>query len=117
MKKKYRVKKNIEFNSIIKNGKFYKNRFYIIYIYNNNLNYSRFGISASTKLGNAVLRNKLKRKMRAIVDSNKKYYQNNLDYIIIMRKACIESDFQNMNSNFIDLIQIINKGDNNEEKK
>lgn len=108
MKKINIVKNKYEFDELIKNGKRKKNDYYIIYYKENKFNRYRFGISVGKKLGNAVFRNKYKRKIRNIVDNNKKYYQNNLDYIIIMRKSCINSNFENMENQYIDLIKKCN---------
>ena len=116
MKKCNIVKKKYEFDSIIKQGQIIKNSYYVIYYMNNNLDLYRFGISVSKKLGNAVFRNRYKRKIRNIIDNNKKYYQNNMDYIIIMRNGCIDADFTTMEKMFISLIsKQHNKGESNEK--
>lgn len=104
MKKYNRVKKQYEFDDIIKNGKQIKNECYILYYKENNLNKYRFGISVGKKLGNAVFRNLYKRRIRNIIDNSKKYYQNNLDYIIIMRKACIDIPFSEMENRLVALL-------------
>ena len=83
IRKLYIVRTTREFNDIIKNGDSVKNKFFVIHYLNNNLPYDRFGISVSKKLGNAVFRNKYKRKMRSIIDNYKKDYINHKDYIII----------------------------------
>ena len=80
MRKLYIVKNNNEFENIIMNGNCIKNKYYIIHSLPNKLPYDRFGISVSKKLGNAVFRNKYKRKLRAIIDNYKKNYINNKDY-------------------------------------
>ena len=112
MKKHNIVKNNYEFNSIIRNGKSKKNKYFIIYYANNVLEKYRFGISVGKKIGNAVIRNRYKRKIRSIVDNNKKYYQKNIDYIIIMRKACIDASFIEMENKYIVLIKDIQKEEN-----
>ena len=66
MKKKYRIKKNEEFQAIIKKKKSIANQKYVIY-YRNNNEHLKVGISVSKKLGNAVVRNKIKRQMRMMV--------------------------------------------------
>ena len=71
MDKLHTVKKNREFSNIIHNGVFYKNKSYTIYYKDNDLDYYRFGISVSKKLGKAVDRNKYKRQLRFIIDKYK----------------------------------------------
>ena len=74
MKKKFIVKTAREFEEIIKNGICKKNRYYVIHYKSNNLEYDRYGLSVSKKLGNAVFRNKYKRKLRSIIDNYKITY-------------------------------------------
>jgi ribonuclease P protein component len=101
------VKKNFEFSNIIHNGKFVKNESYAIYYKDNKLDYYRFGISVSKKLGNAVQRNKYKRQVRFIIDKYKKYYQNGMDYIIIIRNG--RDDFAQKDIKFKYLLDKINQ--------
>lgn len=108
MKKCNRVKKEYEFNSIIKTGKQIKNKFYIVCYKENKLDIYRFGISVGKKLGNAVFRNLYKRRIRNIIDKNKKNYQKGLDYIIIMRKGCINVSFEEMEVQLLNLLNNIN---------
>ena len=60
--KKYEVlKKKEEFNEIIKTCSYFKNKYFTIYIRKRENNFARFGLAISKKVGNAVVRNKLKR--------------------------------------------------------
>lgn len=118
MKKLYRVKDKREFNKIIQNSYYRKNKSYIIYHEPNKLPYDRFGISVGKKLGNAVNRNKYKRKIRAIIDNYKKLYVNNQDYIIILRGSAKDKDYQELNQDFLSLMDNIRKDImKNEENK
>ena len=110
MKKKDKVKNTRDFQKIIENGNLLKNKYYIIYYIDNNLNNDRFGISVSKKLGNAVFRNKYKRKLRAIIDNYKKNYINHKDYIIILRKEAINKKYQLLENEFIALLNNNLKG-------
>ena len=94
MKKIETIKKKKEFSDLIKNSRYLKNRDFIIYYKENNINKKRFGIAISNKIGNAVTRNKLKRQTRNIIDKLKTMFKNNRDYIIMIRKGCLESSFQ-----------------------
>lgn len=117
MKKKYIVKNQRDFTKIIKNSHFKKNSSLIIYYIDNNLEYDRYGISVGKKLGNAVFRNKYKRKLRAIIDNNKKDYVNYKDYIIILRESGSKKEYKKLEEDFLLLIESINKGEKYEKKK
>ena len=91
MKKINIVKKSQDFTRIIQTKKAYVSNSFVIYLERkNNKNY-HFGISVSKKLGNAVIRNKLKRQIKSIID--KKDYQNNFNCIIILRKGILSLSF------------------------
>lgn len=112
MKKKEIIKKNDEFAKIISEGKKIKNDYYkIFYKYNKN---NHFGISIPTKTGNAVIRNKLKRQIKNIIDNNKKSIQTNYDYVIIIKKSILELNYQQKENNLVNLLLKI--GETNEKK-
>ena len=106
MKKKYVVKHNQDFDNIMKNGKSSKNKSFIIFSLKNDYPFDKYGISVSKKLGNAVFRNKYKRKIRSIIDKYKKNYINGKDYIIILRRGALEKSYQELEKDFFDLMNI-----------
>lgn len=108
MKKINIVKKNLEFNNIIKIGKFYKNKYFVVYKINNETTYYKIGISIPKKIGNAVIRNKLKRQIKSIIDLNKKIIKN-YKYIIIARISILDIDYKTMEINLIDIFNNINE--------
>lgn len=107
MKKYETIKKKEEFNNFIKYSKYIKSPNFIIYIRKALYTYPRFGIAISKKVGNAVKRNKLKRQIREIISLNKDIFPKDKDYIIMIKKSCIELPFQNMNNDLIKLIEEI----------
>ena len=118
MRKLYIVKNERDFDRIIKEGRYRKNSSYVIYYEKNNLPYDRFGISVGKKIGNAVHRNKYKRKLRAIIDNYKKLYVNNQDYIIILRGIAKEKEYKELENEFLQLMDNIRKDIKlHEEKK
>ena len=64
MKKINTLKKNYEFSNVIKRGNYHVKKQIIVYITKNNKNKNIIGIAISTKLCNAVNRNKIKRIIR-----------------------------------------------------
>ena len=104
MKKKDIVKTHQEFNNIIKNGNKINSRFLVIYYINNDINHSRYGISVGTKLGNAVFRNKYKRKLRMIIHNNNNLYNECNDYIILLRKSATKLTYRELEQDFNKLV-------------
>lgn len=91
MKKINILKNNRDFNRIIDTYKANKYKDFVIYIERTNDELYHFGISVGKKIGNAVIRNKYKRRIRAIID--KKNYQKGINCIIILRKSILDRDY------------------------
>jgi len=106
MKKINILKKNEDFNRIIKNNKPYKNKYFIIYLEWTNDKYYHFGLSVGKKIGNAVVRNKYKRRLKNIID--KKDYKNNFNCIIILRSEVLNLNFQELNNELLNSFKKIN---------
>lgn len=112
MKKNQIIKKNEDFSIILSEGKRVKNNYYSIY-YKESKN-NLFGISIPTKTGKAVVRNKIKRQLKNIIDHNKNYIQTGYDYVIIVRRSILELDFKERETQFMELMKKI--GEKNEKK-
>ena len=78
---------------------------FVIYYKVNNIDHSRYGISVGTKLGNAVFRNKYKRRIRMLVNNNNSLYNKNNDYIILLRKNAVSIEFKYLENDFNQLVQ------------
>jgi len=111
MKKKQIIKKNEDFKKILDQKKVYRNNYFNIYIERNFNKENKFGLSVSKKVGNAVIRNKIKRQLKSIIDS-KKDFQNYHDYIIIVKRSVLETNYLEMKN---ELLKLINKIDQLEE--
>mgnify|MGYP004457888017 FL=1 len=114
MRKLYIVKNSRDFEKIITTGKIIKNKSFVVYSIENNLPYSRFGISVGKKIGNAVNRNKYKRRLRNIIDKYKKDYINSKDYIIILRGSAKGKTYQELETDFLSLIDKMRKEKQND---
>ena len=64
MNKRQRIKRNAEFQEIFKKGKSFANRQFVVYCLEKEEDYYRVGLSVSKKVGNAVVRNRIKRYIR-----------------------------------------------------
>ncbi len=103
MNKKYILRKNEEIQNIIKNSKKEVNKFFIVYYLKNNLNYNRYCVSVSKKIGKAHTRNLYKRRIKDILMKFK--YNNSCDYVIILRKSVLDIEYDDMKKELSTLIK------------
>ncbi|HJE19324.1 MAG TPA: ribonuclease P protein component [Aliicoccus persicus] len=106
MKKKYRIKRDYDFTMVFKRGKSFANRQFVVYFKDNpDTGHLRLGISVSKKLGNAVKRNKIKRRIRAFFQK----YQDDLkprEYIVIARHPVSDMDYHEIEKSLIHVLKI-----------
>ncbi len=62
MKRLYHVRENERFQAIRRQGRSYSNQLLVLCVLPNSLPYSRHGFSISRRIGNAVQRNKIRRR-------------------------------------------------------
>lgn len=99
MKKQYRVKKSEEFEKIIKNKKFIVSPGIVLYIKKKEQDHARVGITVKKKIGNAVVRNKVKRQVRMMIQEIYDFNEN-FDSILLIKEKYLDNDF-NQNKNIL----------------
>lgn len=107
MKKLKTLKKNYEFQNVLNKGKFYIGKQITIYITKNREEVNSIGIAISSKTGNAVKRNNIKRKVREnyrlISDKLKQGY--NIVFLwnkkVSAEEVCFHTIKEDMNKAFI----------------
>ncbi|MCI5839296.1 MAG: ribonuclease P protein component [Peptoniphilaceae bacterium] len=101
MQKKIRLRDNRDFKSVYKKPFAFYNKDFTILIKKNNKYSPRFGFSISKKVGKAVIRNKLKRRLKEIVRINYSNI-NNVDVVIIPKNHTKDFDFSKLKRSFDD---------------
>ncbi|GEK31252.1 ribonuclease P protein component [Kurthia zopfii] len=95
MKKSRRVKSEFDFQKVFKRGKSFANRQFIVYgLLKEEQEQFRIGLSVSKKLGNAVVRNQIKRYIRQSFHELDSELKQNMDYVIIARKPAATMNFE-----------------------
>ena len=112
MKKDKIIKKSEEYTNIINTGNVVKNKYFSIFYKKSET--KKYGISIPTKTGKAVVRNKIKRRVKNIIDKNENYIQNNYYYVIITKRTILDINYEEMENNLINLFNKI--GEYNEKK-
>lgn len=112
MKKNDIVRSKIIFNDIIQKGKRNANKYFVLCRVRKLEEHNNYGIAVGKKVGIAVVRNKIKRQIRNIIDKNNKLFPNFHDYIIICKKDIINLSYWEMEEQ---LLQLFKKGENYEK--
>jgi ribonuclease P protein component len=94
MRKRQRVKKNEDFQTIFKRGKSFANRQFVVYcLPKEGQAEFRIGLSVSKKIGKAVTRVQVKRYIRQAFLELKDQLKQEMDYVIIARNPAATLDF------------------------
>lgn len=93
MKKQFRILKNYEFQEIIHKRNYINQSPFTLYIREKQLSHARVGIGVGKKLGIAVIRNKIKRQVRMMIQDIWTFDES-FDCIIMVGKQYQVKDFQ-----------------------
>ena len=98
MQKQFRLRANADFQRVRRLGKSVANRWLVLVYTPNRLVHSRFGFAVGKKLGGAVQRNKIKRRLREQLRLHLKTNQlrSGVDVVIIARHAAKEADYHTL---------------------
>ena len=80
------LKNTQQFNNVYKSGKYYANKYLVMYVLENDLSTNRIGISVSKKVGNSVVRHRLTRLVRESYRLHEEMFDSGLDIVIVIRK-------------------------------
>ena len=101
MNSRVTLKKNYEFRRLYNKGKTAVTPYLVVYCLRNNRGTRRVGYTVSTKLGKAVTRNRIRRRLREIYRLNSDRLVFGVDMIIVARSKCVDADYHKMEKAFL----------------
>ena len=72
------------------------NRFLALYALKNRLGQNRVGITVSKKLGGAVVRNRVRRRLREVYRLNENRFLPGYDIVVVARSRAVDATFQEL---------------------
>lgn len=95
------VKKNKEIQEIYRGGKSYVTRYFIFYLFRTADEPIRVAVAAGKKLGNAVIRNRIKRRLREMFRRNQSHLTGSGQVLIVGRKPILDADHTEIEKAFL----------------
>ena len=81
------------------------NSFLVFYARKNRLGINRVGVTVGKKLGHAVVRNRVRRRLREIYRLNESLFTPGWDIGVVARGRCIEADFGKLTNAYLSLAE------------
>ena len=103
MRNSQSLKKNADFQNVYKCGKSFANKYLVMYVKENDLGFNRIGISVSKKVGNSVVRHRLKRLILESYRLQEDIFNSGLDMVIIVRSTAKDKTYHEIESAVIHL--------------
>jgi ribonuclease P protein component len=85
-----------DFRKVFEQGAKYPSKYLVIYAMASGLAVSRLGFAVSRKIGSAVVRNRIRRRLREAMRMELKAHPLRYDFIIVARNASAEADFPDL---------------------
>ena len=95
------LKLNHVFRKLYNRGDSAVNRYLVRYCQPNHLQENRVGITVGNKLGKAVVRNRVRRRLREIYRLNADKLIDNADLVIVARSRCVGGEYAKMEKAFL----------------
>ena len=92
------LKKNIDFQKVYYEGKSYANRYLVMYVLQNGTERNRIGISVSKKVGNSIIRHRVKRLIKEAYRLHEDMFNSGLDIVVIARVSAKNAKYSDIES-------------------
>ena len=96
MKRETTLKKNYEFRRVYNKGKSGVSSFLVIYARPNKSGRNRLGITVSAKLGKAVVRNRVRRRLRELYRLSQPSMKQGYDIVLVARTRAVTAQYREL---------------------
>ena len=83
----------------------YANGYLVLYARRNRTCGNRVGITVGKKLGHAVIRNRVRRRLREVYRLNEDRFAPGWDIVVVARSRCIRASFSDLTNAYLSLAE------------
>lgn len=106
MRRKLRLRSRGDFSRVYRGGKSFANGQFVVYwSRHKEADPFRMGVSASKKIGNAVVRNRMRRMVKEIVRKMEDRIVPHTDFIMIVRKPAVDMRMADMEKSVVHVLK------------
>ena len=95
------VKQNSDFRRIYRRGRSAVSGGVVVYCLKNRQGMSRLGVTVSTKLGHAVVRNRVRRRLRELYRLHRAEMLSGYDVIVVARVRAVEMPYAKLERQYL----------------
>ena len=99
------INKNTQFVRAYRKGVSKVTPLVVTYVLKNRYGHTRIGITASKKLGHAVVRNRIRRRIREVYRLNESRFQPGWDIVVVARSRCLTVSFAKLSQSYLALAE------------
>lgn len=99
------LKQNHEFRRLYHKGKSAVSPYFAVYCRKNRREVSRLGITTGVKLGNAVKRNRVRRRIRELYRTNESHILPGYDIVVVARTRAVFARYSDLENSFLKLLK------------
>lgn len=108
LRKGTRLTDSPEFERVYKKGVAYRGKLFSVHAFPGGSGNARLGLSVSKKVGNAVQRNSIKRRLREIFRSKSPDIEEATDFVISARPAAADASYDDLKEEFEKALRKLN---------
>ncbi len=97
------LKENSVFQRLYRKGATLAGPFVVVYCRRSKLGENRLGITVSKKLGHAVVRNRVRRRLREIYRLHESEFTPGWDIVVVARSRSVDAPYEKLEACFMEL--------------
>lgn len=104
-----RIRKKNDFSRLYKSGNRFRGKYFTLVYLDGRFDFSRLGVVASRKVGGAVVRNKVKRRIRELYRRNKTLITRPIDLVAIAKEEAGQTTWTAFREDFLSALKTLDK--------